>query len=55
MAAMTTLSGWGYEYFGVNVFWVMAAMGFLALFIKLKEPEAEISTPDIEATAQKSA
>ena len=35
IALMTTLSGWGYENWGANVFWVMAAMGILALFIRL--------------------
>lgn len=35
IALMTTLSGWGYENWGANVFWVMAAMGVLALFIRL--------------------
>ncbi|WP_038175096.1 MULTISPECIES: 3-phenylpropionate MFS transporter [Vibrio] len=35
IALMTTLSGWGYENWGANVFWVMAAMGGLALFIRL--------------------
>ena len=34
---MTTLSGWGYELWGANIFWGMAAMGALALFIKVDE------------------
>lgn len=55
MAAMTTLSGWGYEFWGVNVFWVMASMGFVALFIKLKAPEPDMTTTELEATAQKTA
>ena len=37
IALMTTLSGWGYELWGANIFWGMAAMGGLALFIKLDE------------------
>ncbi|MUK25491.1 3-phenylpropionate MFS transporter [Aliivibrio fischeri] len=35
IALMTTLSGWGYEAWGANIFWLMAAMGVLALMIKL--------------------
>ncbi|WP_162063545.1 3-phenylpropionate MFS transporter [Vibrio taketomensis] len=34
IALMTALSGWGYENWGANVFWVMAVMGALALFIR---------------------
>ena len=37
IALMTTLSGWGYELWGANIFWGMAAMGALALFIKVDE------------------
>ncbi len=33
IALMTTFSGWGYEQWGANVFWVMAAMGGIAFFI----------------------
>jgi PPP family 3-phenylpropionic acid transporter len=40
IALMTTLSGWGYENWGANVFWVMAVMGLLALFIKLEPNKA---------------
>ena len=36
---MTALSGWGYENWGANVFWAMAAMGVLALFIRA-EPKS---------------
>ncbi|WP_114767561.1 3-phenylpropionate MFS transporter [Vibrio rhodolitus] len=39
IALMTALSGWGYENWGANVFWAMAAMGALALFIHA-EPKA---------------
>ncbi|MCW8333834.1 3-phenylpropionate MFS transporter [Vibrio paucivorans] len=42
IALMTTLSGWGYENWGANVFWAMAVMGFLALFIKLEPNKARI-------------
>ncbi|MEX3074470.1 3-phenylpropionate MFS transporter [Vibrio alginolyticus] len=37
-ALMTVFSGWGYDNWGALVFWVMAAMGLIALFIKL-EPQ----------------
>ncbi|KHA61642.1 MFS transporter [Vibrio variabilis] len=40
IALMTTLSGWGYEHWGANVFWAMAAMGVLALFIRV-EPKVK--------------
>ncbi len=39
IALMTALSGWGYENWGANVFWAMAAMGVLALFIRA-EPKS---------------
>ncbi|MCQ6453601.1 3-phenylpropionate MFS transporter, partial [Vibrio parahaemolyticus] len=35
IALMTVLSGWGSEHWGALVFWGLAAMGLLALFIKL--------------------
>ena len=35
IALMTTLSGWGYEHWGANIFWAMAVMGVVALFIKV--------------------
>lgn len=35
IALMTTLSGWGYEKWGENVFWMMAAMGVIAIFIRV--------------------
>jgi PPP family 3-phenylpropionic acid transporter len=41
MATMTAISGWGYEYWGAGVFWVMGAMGLLAMFIKLDSPTVE--------------
>ncbi|CAE6924083.1 3-phenylpropionate MFS transporter [Vibrio sp. B1FLJ16] len=37
-ALMTVFSGWGYDNWGALVFWIMAAMGLIALFIKL-EPQ----------------
>lgn len=37
IALMTTLSGWGYEQWGAGVFWAMAAMGALALLIRVEE------------------
>ncbi|MCL9783516.1 3-phenylpropionate MFS transporter [Vibrio sp. S4M6] len=35
IAIMTAISGWGYEYWGANIFWLMALMGGLALFIRI--------------------
>ena len=35
IALMTALSGWGYEKWGENVFWMMAAMGVIAIFIRV--------------------
>ncbi|MGC9403648.1 3-phenylpropionate MFS transporter [Vibrio genomosp. F10 str. 9ZC157] len=43
IALLTTLSGWGYENWGADVFWAMALMGGLALFVKV-EPRASIIT-----------
>ncbi|WGW00099.1 3-phenylpropionate MFS transporter [Vibrio sp. YMD68] len=43
IALLTTLSGWGYENWGANVFWAMALMGGLALLVKV-EPRASIIT-----------
>ncbi|OEF29405.1 3-phenylpropionate MFS transporter [Vibrio rumoiensis] len=39
VAIMTAISGWGYEYWGGGIFWIMAAMGLMALLIKLDEPQ----------------
>lgn len=36
IALMTALSGWGYEHWGANVFWAMAVMGVIALFVKVE-------------------
>ncbi|GLT13068.1 3-phenylpropionate MFS transporter [Vibrio algivorus] len=38
IALMTALSGWGYEFFGGNVFLLMAVMGIVALFVKVEQP-----------------
>ncbi|MBD1557437.1 3-phenylpropionate MFS transporter [Vibrio sp. S9_S30] len=35
IALMTTFSGWGYEQWGANVFWVMAVMGVMAIFVRV--------------------
>ena len=40
VALMTALSGWGYQAWGAGVFWVMAAMGVLALLVKLDDPQS---------------
>ncbi|MGL6261257.1 3-phenylpropionate MFS transporter [Vibrio sp. WXL210] len=49
IALMTALSGWGYEHWGANVFWVMSGMGLLALFVRL-EPQQERSSAAKAAT-----
>lgn len=36
IALMTALSGWGYENWGAKVFWGMAVMGAIALFIRVE-------------------
>lgn len=43
IAVMTTVSGWGYENFGADVFWAMAVMGLIACFIRVapKNSQAE--------------
>ncbi len=40
IAAMTAFSGWGFQLWDGGIFWVMAAMGVVALFIKLDEPKS---------------
>lgn len=47
IAAMTALSGWGFEQWGANVFWVMAAMGFIALFVKVTPVSEESHVIDV--------
>ncbi|HDY7841041.1 TPA: 3-phenylpropionate MFS transporter [Vibrio vulnificus] len=42
IAAMTAFSGWGFEHWGANVFWVMAAMGLVALFIKVAPVTSQV-------------
>lgn len=51
IALMTALSGWGYENWGVNVFWAMAAMGVLALFIRV-EPKRQSKEQVMKAEPQ---
>jgi PPP family 3-phenylpropionic acid transporter len=51
IALMTTLSGWGYEQWGANVFWAMAAMGVLALFIKV-DPQSSHGAKVMEPEPQ---
>jgi len=48
IAAMTAFSGWGYQEWGANVFWVMAAMGVLALFVRV-DAKKSVSEPQILA------
>ncbi|EHS1185065.1 3-phenylpropionate MFS transporter [Vibrio vulnificus] len=55
IAAMTAFSGWGFEHLGANVFWVMAAMGLVALFIKVASVTSQvqdISVAKAEPNAQ---
>ncbi|MDF2154767.1 3-phenylpropionate MFS transporter [Vibrio sp. CAU 1672] len=47
IAMMTVISGWGYEHWGANVFWAMAVMGLLALFIKLEPQESQCNVVDL--------
>ncbi|HFQ5379885.1 TPA: 3-phenylpropionate MFS transporter [Vibrio vulnificus] len=42
IAAMTAFSGWGFEHWGANVFWLMAAMGLVALFIKVAPVTSQV-------------
>ena len=35
LALMTAVSGWGYQHYGSQVFWVMAVMGLIATVIKV--------------------
>ncbi|MBU2895332.1 3-phenylpropionate MFS transporter [Vibrio hepatarius] len=43
IALLTALCGWGYEYWGSNVFWAMAAMGIFALFIRVEPTRSHCS------------
>ncbi len=55
IALMTTLSGWGYEYWGAGVFWGMALMGVFALFVKvdlLQSQVTDVATSKAEPEAQ---
>lgn len=49
IALMTALSGWGYENWGANIFWVMAMMGILALFIRVETKRECASVIDVKA------
>lgn len=51
IAIMTVLSGWAYEHWGALVFWGMAAMGLLALFIKLDPQEPAKHVVDVSDKA----
>ncbi|NOI15180.1 3-phenylpropionate MFS transporter [Vibrio hepatarius] len=51
IALMTALSGWGYENWGANVFWAMAAMGVLALFVRV-EPKRQSKEQVMKAEPQ---
>ncbi len=51
IALMTVISGWGYEHWGANIFWLMAAMGFVALFIKVEPQNDESNVVDLSANA----
>ncbi|MFZ3510720.1 3-phenylpropionate MFS transporter [Vibrio harveyi] len=51
IALMTVISGWGYEHWGANIFWLMAAMGFIALFIKVEPQNDESHVVDLSANA----
>ncbi|MDR9826413.1 3-phenylpropionate MFS transporter [Vibrio sp. FNV 38] len=51
IALMTVLSGWGYEHWGANVFWVMASMGFFALFIRV-EPKPKPADLAVKAESK---
>nr|WP_319555347.1 3-phenylpropionate MFS transporter [uncultured Vibrio sp.] len=50
-ALMTVLSGWAYEHWGALVFWGMAVMGLIALFIKLDPQEPEQHVIDLSDKA----
>ncbi len=41
VAVLTSFSGWGYARFGANIFWSMAALGAIALFIRLPQQQDE--------------
>jgi len=47
-AVMTALSGVGFELWNANVFWVMASMGILALFVRV-DPKKGLPEPQIES------
>ncbi|MDW6002125.1 3-phenylpropionate MFS transporter [Vibrio mangrovi] len=49
MATMTAISGWGFENWGAKIFWGMALMGALALFVRL-EPSVSVRETEIAKT-----
>ncbi len=50
-ALITVFSGWGYDNWGAPVFWVMATMGFIALFIKLEPQQPAQHVTDLSDKA----
>ncbi|MGX9418732.1 3-phenylpropionate MFS transporter [Vibrio sp. RC27] len=47
VAVLTSISGWGYTHFGGQIFWGMAALGAVGLFIRLPKidnDEAKVAT-----------
>ncbi|PWI33790.1 3-phenylpropionate MFS transporter [Vibrio albus] len=48
MALITTISGWGFERWGGSMFWGMAIMGALALFIRLEPAKTSVKTQAIK-------
>lgn len=47
VALLTIFSGWAFEEWGGQVFWVMAAMGVAALFIRLDLPRSQLDESSI--------
>ncbi|MEH0742627.1 3-phenylpropionate MFS transporter [Vibrio cholerae] len=52
IALMTTLSGWGFEHWGANVFWAMALMGAVSLFIKVAPQDNPVTSEQFVNEAQ---
>jgi MFS transporter, PPP family, 3-phenylpropionic acid transporter len=51
IALMTTLCGWGYESWGVQIFWGMAVMGLFAIFIRLDPQQPSLATHSIDTAS----
>ncbi len=51
-ALMTTFSGWAYQHFAAQVFWVMAGMGILALFIRVAPAKNQPSHDELVTKAE---